>query len=135
MNSNSSKDLRILKGMDVLNMDVSVQDAAHIMSTSTHDHLPVIDIDNNIFGMLTPIDILRFLESGGNSASTKAWEICSHTLITASANLSLKEIARIMLDNQVHHVFLMKGTEFVRICSYLDIVTGLLKPNEQSGSV
>jgi CBS domain-containing protein len=126
----ASDTTQILEGIDVINMELSVRDACHIMANSTHDHFPVVDANKHVFGMLSPVDILRFLDTDGNPNSTKAWEICSHSLVTANTNLSPKQIAKIMLDSGVHHVLLKKENRIVGIRSLWDIVKQLTDVGE-----
>jgi CBS domain-containing protein len=51
-----------------------------------------------------------------------AWQICAYNPIAVEPDALAVDVARLMLQHQVHHVVVMKDRELVGIVSSLDFV-------------
>ena len=117
--------------VDVLDMEISVRKAEHILVNSAYDHMPVIDNNGHAFGMLSLFDILKFKDDGGNPDLARAWEICSHKLVVCEEHSTHIQIAKMMISKDVHHVIIQNGKEIKGIVSSWDIVRHFLSLEER----
>lgn len=123
--------LTVLRDADYLDMESSVRDVQKFMSRTNHTLVPVFNIGNDVFGVVSAIDVIDFLASGGNAHGAKAWEICSHKLLKADINTSPIDLARLFLDNHVHHVLLTDNEQVTAIVSSMDLCRYLLEKTGQ----
>lgn len=123
--------LTVLQNADFLDMESTVTDVQKFMSRTNHTLVPVFDVGKAVFGVVSAIDVIDFLASEGNPRTTKAWEICSHKLLKADINTSPIELARLFLDNKVHHVLLTDAGQVTAIVSSMDLCRYLLEKSGQ----
>ncbi|MFK7864269.1 MAG: CBS domain-containing protein [Pseudohongiellaceae bacterium] len=124
--------MKKLDEITVLDMEASVRDAERIMINSKHDHLPVIDAQNEVFGMLSTFDLIKFLDEKGNPNAGRAWEICSHRLVTCDINISISGAAKMMVDNSLHHLLVKDQNTVVGLVSSWDLASYLIKVEVES---
>jgi len=85
--------------------------------------VPVVDKPNGaVLGIISASDILHFQAAGRELQSVLAWQICAYNPIAVEPDALAVDVARLMLQHQVHHVVVMKDRELVGIVSSLDFV-------------
>jgi CBS domain-containing protein len=55
-----------------------------------------------------------------------AWSICTYKPISVAPGTSVSEVARLMLNQKVHHVVVADGDRLVGVVSSLDFVRQLV---------
>lgn len=91
-----------LMGRQVVTLreDAPLSDAADIFSQRRFRHIPVLDSENNLTGILSDRDVLR-------NSSRKGWEseivrsCMNEPVIVASEDTEIREIARVMFEERI----------------------------------
>ena len=73
-------------------------------------------------GIISASDVLHFKSSGGDMDELKAWQICTYKPLSVAPDASIAQVAKLMLERQVHHLLVMRGQELVGVVSSLDFV-------------
>jgi len=90
--------------------DSVLLDAWVIMSQKSFHHIPVTSLHGNLVGMVSYRDLLLHvpeLFTGGDkrqAAQRRLAEIMTPRVITATPSTEIREIAHVMLDEQIHAV-------------------------------
>jgi acetoin utilization protein AcuB len=111
--------------------DTSMYDALKIMRENKVRRLPVLDQDGKLVGMVSEKDLLYASPSPATSLSV--WEISyltskisvkelmSRQLVTVCEDCPLEEAARLMVDNKIGGVPVIRGDQLVGIITETDL--------------
>lgn len=101
-----------------------------IMNSRKLSFVVVIDSNENCFGVISYPDILRFHVQNRNPKIERAWELCTHKVIEVSSDTSVRETAKLMIKNKIHHVVITENEFIVGVVSSNDFVNEYLKQNQ-----
>src|SRR5574344_281871 len=114
-----------------VNPDTSVTDAKALMTKEKINKLPVLDRDNRLVGIITKNDLIK---AGPSAATTldmyelgyllsklKVEKVMTKKLITVPETEVVEEAARIMADNGIGCLPVMRGDLMVGIVTETDI--------------
>ncbi|MFP3040348.1 CBS domain-containing protein [Treponema primitia] len=111
--------------------DMSVTDVRSLMDKEQIGHLPVLDKNNNLVGILTKKDLLKAGPSGATSldmyeisyllSKLKVEKIMVKDVITVEENDVVEEAARVMADKDIGCLPVMKGDLLVGIITETDL--------------
>lgn len=103
--------------------DDTIEAVADELRRTGLSFVPVVDSPRGKpIGMISADDIVRFQAARRDAAAVRAWEICSYKPVEVEATASVSDVARLMLERQVHHVVVTDNNEVVGIVSSLDFV-------------
>ncbi|MGB5330491.1 MAG: CBS domain-containing protein [Gammaproteobacteria bacterium] len=88
--------------------------------------VPVINAQGECFGVISAPDLVHFHNARKNPISERAWEMCTHKTIAVSADISVKEAAELMVENNIHHLVVVEDGLVRGIVSSIDILRGAL---------
>lgn len=146
------KDL-MTKNVDTLPVDISVQEALKIIMEKQISGLPVVDKNNNLVGMFTEKEVLKFcLPSYLNKVGSFIYKTTPHSItekmarlkdlrisevmrkdvVTVSEDADISEVSRIMLTQRARRMPVISDKKLVGIIARIDIVKYLA---EQSGLI
>ena len=109
-------------GVECVQEDETVLDAARKMSQLGVGALPICGSDDRLKGMLTDRDIVvKVLAEGKDPASTKAGELGQGKPVTIGADDSLDELVRTMAQHEVKRVPVIDGHRLVGVVSESDV--------------
>ena len=121
-------------GVECVQEDETVLDAARKMSQLGVGALPICGSDDRLKGMLTDRDIVvKVLAEGKDPASTKAGELGQGKPVTIGADDSAEEALRTMAAHEVRRLPVIDGHDLVGIVSQADVARSL--PPERVGEV
>ncbi|MDO8386418.1 MAG: CBS domain-containing protein [Polaromonas sp.] len=83
--------------------------------------MPVVD-QGNVLGVISSADLLRQHAGGSAPPGTRAWQLCSYKPVTVRPDASLGEVARLMVESDIHHVVVAEGQDIRGVVSSLDFV-------------
>ena len=89
--------------------------------------VPVVDESGAVLGVINSIDLLRFHADGKEASVVCAWQICTYKPLLVRPDASLGEVARLMVEANIHHVVVMDGTDIRGVVSSLDFVRTFIK--------
>lgn len=100
----------------------NVDGVEQIMYSNKLSCVPVIDSDQNCFGVISAPDLSHFYALRENPKSTHAWEVCTHKIIEVRPDISIKAAAELMLMNGIHHLVISENETIKGIVSSNDII-------------
>ena len=110
----------------VISADNSIFEAAKLM-TSHHVGCLVIMDGETLVGIVTERDFVRRAAAEKLSLNNKVSEIMSKSVVTVSADASIKEAAAIMASNKIRRLPVLENNKLVGIIVAADIVRNLGK--------
>jgi CBS domain-containing protein len=114
----------VMNKIVVIDNDISVKEAAKIMSDKNLGCLVVMD--DSVEGIITERDIMKNLDKVDSDVS----KIMSKNVITISPDASLDQAAEIMTKNNIKKLPVMKGGKLLGIITATDIVANSDSLNE-----
>jgi len=111
--------------------DVSVDEALQLMHSEHIRRLPVVDKNGRLVGIVSELDLLKVSPSPATSLSIyeipyllskiKMRDIMTRDVITVTEDTPLEEAARIMADNKIGGLPVMREDKLVGIITETDI--------------
>ena len=121
-------------GVECVQEDETVLDAARKMSQLGVGALPICGNDDRLKGMLTDRDIVvKVLAEGKDPASTKAGELGQGKPVTIGADDSIDELVRTMAQHEVKRLPVIDGQKLVGVVSQADVARNL--PEDKVGDL
>ena len=113
------------------NPGVSVADARSIMQREGIGRLPVLDKNNNLVGIVTELDIINaspssastldIYEMGQLLSKLKVEKVMEKNVLTVTESTMVEEAARIMADNHISGLPVMRNGKVVGIVTERDL--------------
>jgi acetoin utilization protein AcuB len=95
--------------------EARVQQALEIMKEHRLRHLPVVDADEHLVGIMSEKDLLRA------QPETLVKEIMTRNVVTVTEYTALEEAARIMADSKISSLPVMRSGKLVGIVTETDL--------------
>jgi acetoin utilization protein AcuB len=95
--------------------DTTVQEALDIVEERKLRHLPVLDANDELVGIVSEKDLLRA------RPDTPVGEVMTHAVITVTEYTALEEAARIMADHRISSLPVMRSGGLVGIITETDL--------------
>jgi len=109
-------------GVECVQEDETVQDAARKMEQLGVGALPICGSDDRPKGMLTDRDIVvKVIAQGKDPAGTRAGELAQGKPVTIGADDDLSELVRTMAQHQVKRLPVIDGHRLVGVVSEADV--------------
>lgn len=129
--------------------DMSVEALGRLFIEKNISGAPVLDEENNIFGIVTENDLINqnkrihiptmlrlfdaFIPLGSDSieeeirrmSASKVSEICSREVVTVSPDTTLQDIATIMSEKSIHLLPVVSSGKIIGIIGKIDIIKGI----------
>lgn len=147
----------MLKAKDIMNKnvvtvskDTSVDALGRLFIEKNISGAPVLDEENNIFGIVTENDLISqnkrihiptmlrlfdaFIPLGGSGSiekeikkmsASKVSEICSREVVTVSPDTTLQDIATLMAEKGIHLLPVVSSGKILGIIGKIDIIKGI----------
>lgn len=110
------------KDVCCVNMDDTVESVEARMNERRLHWVPVVESNGTAMGVISASDILRFHASKRDPSAINAWQICSYKPVSVPIDAALDEVARTMVDKNVHHVVVVEGGSIRGVVSSMDFV-------------
>jgi CBS-domain-containing membrane protein len=146
----------MIKAKDVMTADVitvtpdtTVEELGRLFIEKRISGAPVLDADDNLFGIVTENDLIKrnerfhiptmirlfdaFIPVGGDSSiereikrmsASKVSEICTRKVVTVGPETPLTDIATIMSEKDVHLLPVVSSGKLVGIIGKMDVIKG-----------
>lgn len=112
--------------------DDTVASVAEEMLRGGLSFVPVVGPGAALLGIISADDLMQFRSAGRHPGTVHAWEICSYKPVEVGPDAPLAEVARLMVDRQIHHVIVTRQHDIVGVVSSLDFVRQFV-PGAASG--
>lgn len=117
----------IMHGITLIDKNASVSEVAKIMANKEVGSVLVAKNKKPV-GILTERDILKKVTATGlNPKATKVTQIMTAPLTTVSADASLEEASKIMLEKRIRRLPVMKGKKIVGMITARGMVGGFAR--------
>lgn len=110
------------KNIILVDMNDTIDQVSALLDAHKLSCVPVVDANGNCFGVISLPDLLHFQRLHKNAKNVRAWEVCSHKVIEAEPDVSVNEVARLMLHNKIHHLVIIENKLIIGIVSSLDLI-------------
>jgi len=116
-------------------MNTPVSDAARLMRSADKDSLIVFDL-GRATGIVTERDIIRKITAEGLDAMrVHVAEIVSSPLITIHPDKSAKQAAKLMIDNKIRHLPVVKEDRLIGMITLADFAKQISKKGVKDGII
>ena len=128
---------RMKKPVITISPKTSLDEALSIMTKEHIRRLPVINKDGDLIGIVTELELMKASPSGATTLSV--WEIKSllsaypvekimtTDVVTVTEDTPIEEAAKIMADNEISGIPVLRGKEVVGIITETDIFKAFLE--------
>lgn len=120
-----------------INPELSLSEARSLMDKEKIGHLPVLDKNNALVGLITRVDLLKASPSSATSldvyeisyllSKLNVEKVMVKKVISVQENEVIEEAARIMADNHIGCLPVMKGSSLVGIITDTDIFRSFIE--------
>ncbi len=83
---------------------------------------PVLDDKRAVIGVISAGDLLQFHVQGRDPGFVRAWQLCTYRPVMVEEQTSVGEVARMMIDQHIHHVVVTDAQGIAGVVSSLDFV-------------
>ena len=115
----------------------SITEAHRYMRENTIRHLPIVDKRNRLVGLVTRETLLQAMPSSVTTLSIwemnyalnkiKVRDVMVKNVITVEEDVSIEKAARIMAENKIGSLPVMRGEALVGIITDIDMLTTLME--------
>ena len=105
-----------------IDMDDTVAEVERLFAREGLSWAPVLESKRTIVGVIGTSDLLQFHAQGQDPSAMRAWQLCTYKPITARPDTPASEVARLMIDQGIHHVVVTDGEDIAGVVSSLDFV-------------
>lgn len=102
--------------------DDTLQAVEALMLSRDLSWVPVVENGSTVLGVISSADLLRFHADGKDPALVCAWQICTYKPIVVNLDAPVGEVARRMVESNIHHVVVTQGADIKGVVSSLDFV-------------
>lgn len=99
------------KGVVTVREDASAQEIVGLLAEKNISGVAVLDSEANLAGTVTESDLLRAVSENQSLNGLRASAIMTPCAITASPDMSLEEVAEIMVTQGIHRLFVSVDEE------------------------
>lgn len=105
--------------------EATLTEIADLFATQSISGVPVIDGEQHVVGFVSDTDIINaMLASRG--AQTSAFDLMSAPVVTVDEFDTAEDVMRIMRENNIHHVPVVRNRKLVGIVTPTDIIRYLV---------
>jgi CBS domain-containing protein len=122
------------RDLEVAHVDTPVDQLARSMQSRGISGLPVLDAKGSLVGVVTRTDLIKLglLQAGSRPTSSamilphrRASEIMTHGAAEVKSSVSLRYAARMMVDNEIHRVFVTEGGKLAGVVTAVDLTSAV----------
>jgi CBS domain-containing protein len=122
------------RDLEVAHLDTPVEQIARAMHGRGISGLPVLDAKQNLVGVVTHTDLiaLGLLQAGRRPTNRamplphkRASELMTHDPAVVDSSVSLRHAARLMVDREIHRVFVTEGGKLAGVICAVDFTAAV----------
>lgn len=120
--------------LEIAHVDTPVDQIARTMHTRDISGVPILDARGRLVGVVTRTDLigLGLLQVGRRTTARamtlphqRASEVMTHAPVEVRSAIALRHAARLMIDNEIHRVFVNEGGQLVGVISAVDLAAAV----------
>jgi CBS domain-containing protein len=105
-----------------IDLDDSVSHIDAVFAEKALSWAPVVDGGNVAVGAISASDLLQFHAQARDPHAVHAWQLCTYKPLCVDTKAPLREVARAMVEQRIHHVVVTDAEGIAGVVSSLDFV-------------
>jgi predicted transcriptional regulator len=105
-----------------IDMDDTIAEVERLFAERRLSWAPVLESKRTIIGVISAADLLQFNAQARDPTTVQAWQLCSHKPISVGPDTPLADVARLMIEHQIHHVVVTDNAGIAGVVSSKDFV-------------
>ena len=105
-----------------IDIDASIAEVERLFAERRLSWAPVLESKRTVIGVISAADLMQFNAQGRDPTSVRAWQLCTYKPIGVGPETPLGDVARRMVEHQIHHVIVSDHTGIVGVVSSMDFV-------------
>jgi CBS domain-containing protein len=101
--------------------EATLAEIADLFATARIGGVPVLDGDQQVVGFVSDTDIINAMLSN-RGAQTTAFELMSAPVVTVDEFDTTEDVMRVMRENNIHHVPVVRHRKLVGIITPADVI-------------
>ncbi len=81
--------------------DMTISDAWKIVVEKRYRHLPIINTEKQLIGLLSDRDLLRYFADSDNDISVPVSKIMHTDILTAEPEVKIRDVARVLIEERI----------------------------------
>lgn len=106
----------------VIDMDDTVAQVEALFARAGIGWAPVLEGKRAMLGVISAADLLQFHARQQDAHTVKAWQLCTYKPITVPQDALASDVARVMVERNIHHVVVIDSTGIAGVVSSMDFV-------------
>jgi CBS domain-containing protein len=122
------------RDLEIAHVDTPVDKIARTMHMRDVSGVPILDAKGRLVGVVTRTDLIRLglLLASRRPTRTamtlphqRASDVMTHAPVEVTSTISLRHAARLMVDNEIHRVFVTEGGQLAGVLSAVDLAAAV----------
>jgi len=118
------------RDVEVARVDTPVEQIARTLEARGISGVPILDSRGHLVGVVTRTDLIQLgvMQSGRRPTGAamklphrRASEVMTHGAVEVSSSTSLRHAGRVMIDNNIHRVFVTEAGELAGVLCAVDL--------------
>ena len=105
-----------------VDIDASIAEVERLFAERRLSWAPVLESKRTAIGVISAADLTQFNAQARDPESVRAWQLCTYKPISVGPETPIGEVARLMVEHQIHHVIVSDGSGIVGVVSSMDFV-------------
>ena len=118
------------KNLETVKDSASVADANKIMENRNFRHLPVVDAEGYLVGIISKNDFRALLHMEGDLNRVKVQELMSFPVKTFSVNAQVRSVAQTFIAQKINSGLIMNDYEIIGIVTSEDLLRLLAESHD-----
>lgn len=106
----------------VIDMDDTVAQVEALFAREGLTWAPVVEGKRAMLGVISAADLLQFHARQQDANTMRAWQLCTYKPITVPQDVLASDVARLMVERNIHHVVVIDSTGIAGVVSSMDFV-------------
>ena len=106
----------------VIDMDDTVAQVEALFTREGLTWAPVVEGKRAMLGVVSAADLLQFHARQQDANTMRAWQLCTYKPITVPQDVLASDVARLMVERNIHHVVVIDSTGIAGVVSSMDFV-------------
>ena len=105
-----------------IDIDASIAEVERLFTERRLSWAPVLESKFTAIGVISAADLMQFNAQGRDPTSVRAWQLCTYKPISVAPDTPTSEVARLMVEHDIHHVIVSDSSGMVGVVSSMDFV-------------
>ncbi|MGZ8256031.1 MAG: CBS domain-containing protein [Burkholderiaceae bacterium] len=105
-----------------IDIDASIAEVERLFAERRLSWAPVLESKRTVIGVISAADLMQFNAQARDPMSVRAWQLCTYKPISVGPDTPINDVARLMVEHQIHHVIVSDDSGIVGVVSSMDFV-------------